>query len=380
MKKLLLHLIYFIYLVPCLAQTKVTIEVISQLSNDTAKVYITGNTENLGNWDPGRITLTKVNDSTWCRTFLFNNNQEIEFKFTQGSWDTEALDKNYKVLSNNIVKVESDSTISYRINEWSSIKPLNKSGQITGKVVYHQNLYFQDLLPRDIIVWLPPGYDSSLQKRFPVLYMHDGQNIIDPKTSAFGIDWQMDETADSLIENKLIEEMIIIGIYNTSKRRSEYDNTIDGNNYLKFIVEHLKPFIDNNYRTLPDKINTATAGSSLGGLISFLLIWQYPDVFSKAACISPAFKIENIDVVTLVKNYGGAHKDLHIYIDNGGKGLEEQLQPGIDEMISALGEQGYKEGENLIYFKDDNAEHNETAWAIRAHKFLEKFFPYKKND
>lgn len=136
------------------------------MSNDTAKVYITGNTENLGNWDPGRITLTKVNDSTWCRTFLFNSNQEIEFKFTQGSWDTEALDKNYKVFSNIIVRVKSDTTISYRIDEWSSLKPLTKSGQITGKVVYHRNLYFQDLLPRDIIVWLPPGYDSSLQKDF----------------------------------------------------------------------------------------------------------------------------------------------------------------------------------------------------------------------
>ena len=105
---------------------------------------------------------------------------------------------------------------------------------------------------RNIIIWLPPGYNRlrNVQKKYPVLYMHDGQNLIDPKTAFAGNDWRVDETAVKLSKAKKMAEIIVIGIYNTPDRLEEYSDSVKGDLYLKFIVEELKPFIDNNYRTI----------------------------------------------------------------------------------------------------------------------------------
>ena len=132
------------------------------------------------------------------------------------------------------------------------------------------------------------------------------------------------------------------------------------------------------YRTLPDKANTAICGSSSGGLISFKMLWEHSDIFSKAACLSPAFKIDKIDYVAPILDYLGAKKNIKIYIDNGGIGLEEQLQPGIDEMISGLIEKGYIENEDFLFVKDSLAVHNEAAWSKRVYRYLEFLFPIKE--
>ena len=143
---------------------------------------------------------------------------------------------------------------------------------------------------------------------------------------------------------------------------------------MDFIVNNLKPFIDRKYRTLPDKENTAVCGASLGGLISLMLVWNYPQVFSKAACLSSAFKIDQLDYVDTVANYTSKKKDIKLYIDNGGIGLETGLQPGTDEMIVALQNKGYELGKDIIWYVDKNASHSEIAWAERIWRPLLFFF------
>jgi len=358
------------------SQSRIEVQVISSLSQDH-KVFITGNKLELGNWNPDKISLNKINDSTWSKVFEFKISETIEFKFTKGSWDEEALDEFGKISSNKVLKISNDTTLVFKIEAWGNSRSII-TGQITGNVRYHKNFEGRRVLPRDIIVWLPPSYGSLADKYYPVLYMQDGQNVFDPSTSSFGIDWQIDEVADSLIKANSIQDIIFVGIYNTAERGLEYSNTKFGHTYINFIIEELKPFIDKCYRTLPDKNNTAICGSSTGGLISFMILWEYPDIFSKAACLSPAFKIQKIDYIAPVMNYLGAKKNIKIYIDNGGIGLEEELQPGIDEMIAALKEKGFVEDSDLLYFKDSSAEHNESAWAKRVYRFLEFLFPKKK--
>jgi len=354
-------------------QSKIEIRVISILSQNQ-KVFITGNTPELGNWNPNKIALTKLNDSTYSKVFEFVEGEKIEYKLTLGSWEKEALNEKGKKSGNNILKISNDTVLVFNIINWGN-NQTNISGQITGNVRYHRNFKGRSVLPRDIIVWLPPSYDSFPDKYYPVVYMHDGQNVIDPLTSSFGVDWQIDEVADSLIRVKSIKDIIIVGIYNTEKRGSEYNTTELGKAYVNFIIEELKPFIDGTYKTLPDYKNTAICGSSSGGLISFIISWENPDVFSNSACFSPAFKISNIDYVTPVAKYIGAKKDLKIFIYNGGIGLEEQLQPGIDEMMLVLKDKGFVEKQDLLFIKDSSAEHNESAWAKYVYKFLEFFFP-----
>ena len=379
MKKYFLIISLIIFNQLLYSQTKVEFIVTAPGLTDTEKVFVTGNQTALGDWNPGLISLDKINDSTWNKAFIFPVNSTLEFKFTKGNWSKEALDSNSKVPGNTILNVFSDTTIFYRITGWCD-SCANVWGKVTGQVKYHPYFEGKNILPRDIVVWLPPSYDSLPNKKYPVIYMQDGQNIFDPSTSSFGVDWQIDETADSLIKAKSIEEIIVVGIYNTYKRRVEYTPTDTGYAYLKFIVNELKPFIDYTYHTLPDRENTTVGGSSLGGLISFMMLWEYSDIFSKAACLSPAFKIGGIynhDFVFPVKNYSGPKKDIKIYVYNGGVGLEEELQPGIDEMIEALKEKGYELDKDMLWIKDNSAGHNEVAWSKRVYQFLEFFFPNK---
>ncbi len=376
MKKLLLLFAIIVFNQVLISQVRVEIIVVTTQLNENENIFIAGNVQQLGNWNPGIISLNKLDDSTWSKVFVFPINSVLGFKFTKGTWEKEALDQNGKIPGNTVIFATKDTILRYRVTKWSESSP-DITGKITGQVKYHRSFNGKNILPRDIIVWLPPSYDSISNKSFPVLYMNDGQNIIDPYTSAIGVEWKLDETADSLIKTNVIQEIIIVGICNSNMRKTEYKSSPDGNNYMKFVVNELKPFIDNTYHTLPDRDNTAVAGSSSGGLISFMMLWEYSDIFSKAACLSPAFKIDDIDFVSTVIKYTGVKKDIKIYIDNGGIGIEKDLQPGIDEMLTALEEKGYEENKDLLWIKDSLAEHNESAWAKRVHKFLKFLFPYK---
>ena len=338
-------------------------------------VYITGNSAELGNWNASLFPLTKINDSTWSRIFEFQDSASIQYKFTRGSWQSEALTPEGKIPPNYNLTIINDTVVAIHIYKWINVNSDQKiSGQITGTVEYFRNMKGKGIKPRDIIVWLPPSYKSAKTKRYPVLYMQDGQNLFDPKTSSYGIDWQLDEAADSLIKSKDIKEIIIVGIYNTSDRMVEYLDTKLGHAYMNFIVNKLKPFIDKKFRTLPGRLNNATGGSSAGGLISFMLLWEYPNVFSQAACLSPAFHIDKINFVKNVKDYTGKKKPIRIYIDVGTKDLDSLLKPGTDEMVSALKKKGYKIGKDIEYYVAKGATHNEEAWSKRNWRYLEFMF------
>lgn len=362
-------------------QNKVTFVVVAPNLPNNSNVYITGNNHLLGDWNPADISLVKNNDSTWQKTFSFNTNETIEFKFTKGSWSTEALTNEGTVPPNNYLTISNDTTVYFTINKWKEEDSISNQtqyhGHITGTVEYFHDMKGDGIKPRDIIIWLPPSYNKNKTKRYPVLYMHDGQNLFDPKTSAFGVDWQLDESADSLIKAGAIKEIIIIGIYNTSDREYEYGDTKLGRKYMDFIINDLKPFIDKKFRTLPDRNNTAVGGSSMGGLISLMMVWEHPDVFSQAACISPAFHIGNINYIKEVEDYTGKKKPIRIYIDNGTIDLDARLKPGADEMVKALEGKGYKTGVDLEYFIAEGATHNEAAWAKRNWRYLEFMFPAK---
>ena len=258
-------------------------------------------------------------------------------------------------------------------------KPRRKPGQekdeIVGKVEYHKE-FLSILLnnKRDIVVWLPIGYNpqKTPEKKYPVLYMHDGQNIMDPKTAFVGKDWRVDETVMKLIKQKKIKEIIVVGIYNSPDRLDEYSWTEKGQNYLKFIVSELKPFIDINYKTLASGENTAIMGSSMGGLISFYAAWHYPDVFSMAGCLSSSFYFNNDKSIKLVEEYNGPKKSVKFYIDHGEDGsLRGQ------KMFVELSKKGYIIGQDIDYYYAPRAEHNEKEWAARLERPLLFFFGNK---
>ena len=260
-------------------------------------------------------------------------------------------------------------------NKKTHRKLRQEKDEIVGKVEYHKEFASSILNnKRDIVVWLPIGYNAQKNpdKRYPVLYMQDGQNIMDPKTAYIGKDWRVDETLMRLIRQKKIKEVIVVGIYNSPDRLDEYSWTDKGQNYLKFIVSELKPFIDSNYKTLSDKDNTAIMGSSMGGLISFYAAWHYPDVFSMAGCMSSSFYYNNDRSIKQVEDYNGPKKHIKFYIDHGEDGNVRGQR-----MFVELSKKGYLIGNDIDYFYAPGAEHNEKEWAARLERPLLFFFKSK---
>lgn len=256
---------------------------------------------------------------------------------------------------------------------------------LTGNIIVESDFSSKTLAnKRNIIIYLPPNYKQNSKIHYPVLYLHDGQNVFDQTTSFIGQEWQCDETAEKLILANKIQPIIIVGIYNAGEKRvDEYTPSIDvrygkggkANLYSKFLIEELKPFIDKKYRTLKDPANTALGGSSLGGLVSLFIGLQHPQIFGKLAIVSPSVWWDNKVILKDVENLPSKPKT-KIWLDIGSKEGEESI-PDTNSLKEALVNKGWQLNKDLKYLVIDGAKHNEEAWANRFDKILEFLFPKK---
>src|SRR3989440_5778673 len=207
-------------------------------------------------------------------------------------------------------------------------------------------------------VFLPPGYHENTLKKYPVLYMHDGQNLFLKEEAFLGNTWRTDEVLGVLDRMNAIEEVIVAGIY-PDERMTEY--TLPGyEDYGRFLVETLKPLVDAKYRTLSGPNDTAVMGSSLGGVVSFYLGWQWPDVFGKVACLSSTFAYRD-DLLERV--FVEPKRKLQIYLDSGWPA--DNYEP-TRSMRDRLIWKRYRPGSELFYLAFPEAKHDENAWATRS--------------
>jgi len=217
---------------------------------------------------------------------------------------------------------------------------------------------------RQLRLYLPPGYATS-GKRYPVLYMHDGQNLFDV-ASAFSGEWRVDETLDALAREGRLE-LIVVGIDNGGDKRMTELNAWDhaqfgkgeGRAYTDFIVNTVKPMIDRQYRTLPGRAHTAIMGSSMGGLASHYALVQYPEVFGKAGVFSPAYWTAQ-PVFGFVSGKP-VPKDARLYLLMGGK-EGAQMNADVQRMAQVLRQTGHP-ARNTVLKTVPEAEHNEAFWA-----------------
>jgi predicted alpha/beta superfamily hydrolase len=236
---------------------------------------------------------------------------------------------------------------------------------------------------RDLIVYLPPGYADDTARRYPVLYLHDGQNLFDAATAFVpGQDWHVNATAGEMIRSGEIEPLIIVGIYNTGEHRiDEYTPTRDRRQraggdaglYGRMLTEEVKPFIDREYRTLSDPSDTGLGGSSLGGLVTLYLGLLYPHVFGRLAVLSPSVWWDGRVILRIVR-MAEPKPRLRIWLDIGtGEGKKTLLDARAlrNELVRA----GWVVGDDLQYSEVPEAGHNEAAWASRVGPFLRYLFP-----
>ncbi len=262
---------------------------------------------------------------------------------------------------------------------------------LTGNIKRHRAFLSRILgNRRDILVYLPRGYRRFLRLRYPVLYLNDGQNVFDAATSFAGVEWGVDEMAERLIRAKLIEPLIIVAVANMGEDRiHEYAPTsgvIDAKakrkkrskglarQYGQFLIEELKPYIDQKYRTKPGPEFTALGGSSLGGLVTLAIGMLYPQVFRRLMVMSPSIWWDNFAIYRLV-DFLEQKPPLRIWLDTG------TAEPGWEqtrELANRLIEKGWKLHKDLQYMEAQRADHSEAAWAARVEPALRFLFPPTK--
>jgi predicted alpha/beta superfamily hydrolase len=228
-------------------------------------------------------------------------------------------------------------------------------------------------LDRELYAYLPPGYGTG-ERRYPVLYMHDGRNLFDEATSHAG-EWRVDETMQALAQEGI--EAIVVGIPHGPERATEYVPSKNGPEYIAFLVDEVKPLVDETLRTSPEREATGLAGSSLGGIISLYAFLVCNDVFSYAGVMSPAFWWDEslYDVAAATPRREG-----RIWMDVGGDEHPENPErskwyvDGFERMSSILREQGYADSQ-LRTVLEPSAPHHETAWARRLPDMLRFLLP-----
>ncbi|MBI2924609.1 MAG: hypothetical protein HYY24_02770 [Verrucomicrobia bacterium] len=302
------------------------------------------------------------------------------------------------------------------------------AGQALGGVVFEGPVFSPLLATNRLVrIYLPPSYKRDKQRRYPVLYVHDGQNAFTTVGTnvAFGWgNWESDKTVDRLIAEKRMREIIMVAVDCSRERYLEYrgpaypftaDELKQTNrpppapgdnsrfeNYARFLIEELKPKIDREYRTLPDSANTGALGSSMGGLCSVALAWERPDVFGKAASLSGAFQVENRHfLANVLQTYGGKPKSFKVYLDSGTTdftgGDDGRAQTAA--VAVELRRIGWRDGRDLLHFVDERpltetelaqtglrrdkwkeaqtSQHNEFYWRQRVWRALVFLFPRK---
>ena len=276
-------------------------------------------------------------------------------------------------------------------------EPRESQAPAIDQIIHYEAFESQHVQPRNVDVWLPADYQTNTDKRYAVLYMHDGQNLFNPENSYGGEEWGVDENMKQYHDQ--IRDCIVVGIWNTSKRffeyapekpytslpeatqtklNEEFGGVAISDAYLQFIVEELKPFIDENYRTLPDAANTFMMGSSMGGLISAYAICEYPSIFGGVACISThwvgGLQNQYPDVPKSMQAYLTENlpdpADHKIYFDYGTETLDSLYEPHQLVVDSIMQERGFQRDKNWKTLKFEGAAHSEPSWRERFHEPL----------
>jgi predicted alpha/beta superfamily hydrolase len=345
-------------------------------------VFVAGSFQQPAPWQPRdpAYALTRQPDGRWTITLDLPDGSH-EFKFTRGGWDRVEKGPNGEEIPNRSLTVPGPGTHDLTVAAWADM------GTITGHVEFFE--YAPFLAGRRCWVYLPPGYFESARS-YPVLYMHDGQNLFDARTSFAG-EWHVDETCEALISSGQIEPIIVVGIQNSEARLVEYTPWPDtgglpgggGDAYLGAIRDVLKPEVDRRYRTKPDQANTAMGGSSLGGLISAYAGFTYDATFGKILAMSSSYWWDNRHMLTYAEgrprpNLARFYQDMGTIeegapSDDDGDGIDDYIED-VRSMHAICVDKGFVAGLDLLTIEAQNHTHSEFFWAQRLPNALRFLF------
>ena len=359
-----------------------------EVPDGTGTVYLTGSLEQLGPWAPKGLAMQGQGTERTIEVHAAPGTG-FEYKFTLGTWDREALSESGEVMDNYRLQVRKDSSrlheiVAFKKDPLEYIADWQGSG-VKGTLVYWTDVESEFLdWSRHVEIWLPPGYEDYPEKRYPVLYMHDGQNLFDPRMASTGTDWGVDEAIVRLSDAGVIAPVIVVGAWNSADRGSEYSPWHQAPDYARFMIEELKPRIDAAFRTLTGPEHTAAMGSSMGGLLSFYLVTHHPEVFGACGCISTHFPLSEAAVAEYFADPASSKKPdrtpyvlrdiaagltappgARYWFDYGGKGLDARYGKTHKAVSQWLIDQGKIENVDFVVREYPEADHNEASWRAR---------------
>ncbi len=349
-----------------IAQNIVKLEIISykKLPSIDNNFYAAGS---FNGWNPSDEQYKfKMDDSGNYSLIVTLAKGDYEYKVTRGSWDKVECKGNGESIPNRQLQVETDIEVALEIEDWQDRRaPKPKVNTASKNVCIIDTAFWMPQLNRNRRVWiyLPDDYCDGTNKKYPVLYLHDGQNVFDDATSFSG-EWGVDEFLDSASGPKCI----VVGVDNGGdKRLNEYapfdfslnESTIskgEGEQYVEFLAKRLKPFIDKFYRTQKDKQNTFIAGSSMGGLISLYAIVRFPKIFGGAGIFSPACWVTP-QIFNEIKEKGKkVNARLYFYV-----GKKEGVSM-VSNTLKAFEEMAKISPSKMTTIIRDEGKHNEQTW------------------
>ncbi len=360
MQQWIIFFTYFLVL-PVMAKDTSTLIINTPFNTPHSDLFITGNSQSLCHWRPTCLKLEKI----YPNVYKVEVPKNIEFKITRGSWQSEAATTLGAPLESFYINDENNAV--FTIKNWKDLGPLKSVGNI-----HKYQEFFSPQLNnfREIHIWLPPSYSEDTKKDYPVLYFHDGQNAFDPKSSNFGVDWSIDDIAQQMIKKNQIREFIIVAIF-SKNRNHEFNYNSLGKKYARFLVHTIKPFVDEKYRTLPDRKHTFLMGSSYGAVISFSILWTFPHIFSQAVGLSlPASSFKRV-LFSLVNNTPGPIQKVSFDLDHGTLGLDSRYAFSAKSFFRLLSK---KNKHHFKYRIFPYAGHTETDWARRLPLYLRQLF------
>lgn len=364
MKRILCIAVFSFLCIWANAQFTVRIIVTEAATKKGDDYYIAGD---FNKWNPGDYTFKLKPFGAVRRIYVFKNMAagKLAFKFTRGSWDRVESTAKGEDLDNHEVEITGDTTFNYAIAGWKDDFPDKpKPNTATAQVKIIDTAFFVPQLNRYRRIWiyLPKTYPLTKGKYYPVLYMHDGQNLFNEQT-AFAGEWGVDECLDSL-QQQLKKDCIVVGIDNDGQHRmteyNPYDNDkfgkAEGDKYADFVAKILKPYIDKNYRTMKDPQHTFIAGSSMGGLISLYTLMKYPDIFGSAGIFSPAFWVgPRIFETAQQMKWKGVHR-VFLY---AGQKENDDMVPDTKRMADILADSKAVDEQDIVF---PLGQHNESYW------------------
>lgn len=358
-----------------------------------AKLFIAGSLPDLGPWQPNKFELQRQEDGTFRASLDVPGGTSLEYKITRGSWGTVEKSAEGGEIRNRVLVARESQEVKILVRSWAIPRAKQRSSA-AGDLRWRNfsSRFLQG--DRRITVWLPPQYRSDSNMRFQVAYLLDGQNVFDSQRAAFGVEWQADEAASELATSSDPTSVILVAIDNSSNRMSEYtfaQDTIagklvggEGDKYLSFITDELKPWIDQEFRTLADPNSTALIGSSLGGLFVLNALKQRPDIFGKGIAMSPSLFWGNNHAIKLFSEADPQDAPHHpqvaqrLWLDMGTKeGDKQSTQVRAVEQtreLTVLIEKKFPKRFTLKTMIEPDAQHNESAWARRLPLALDFIF------